>query len=47
MLTTVDELINPITGTWDEELIKDLFWTVNANRILQIPLVQGREDVVA
>ena len=47
LLTTVDELINPITGTWDEELIKDLFWTVDANRILQIPLVQGREDVVA
>jgi len=47
LLTTVDELINPITGTWDEELIKDLFWTVDANRILQIPHVQGREDVVA
>ena len=47
LLTTVDELVNPITWTWDEELIKDLFWTVDANRILQIPLVQGREDVVA
>ena len=47
LLTTVDELINPITRTWDEELINDLFWSVDANRILQIPLVLGREDVVA
>jgi hypothetical protein len=43
----VDELINPITGTWDEDLIKALFWTVDVNRILQIPLRQGRQDVVA
>jgi hypothetical protein len=28
-------------------LIKALFWTVDVNRILQIPLRQGREDVVA
>jgi len=47
LLTTVNELINPITGLWDEDLIKALFWPVDANRILQIPLRPGREDVVA
>jgi len=43
----VDELIDPVTGKWDEEMIKSMFWDIDANRILQIPLVQGREDVVA
>ena len=47
LLTTVDELIDPVTGKWDEEMIKSMFWDIDANRILQIPLVQGREDVVA
>lgn len=47
LITRVDELINPVTGTWDEDLIKALFWDIDVNRILQIPLRQGREDVVA
>jgi ribonuclease HI len=47
LVTTVGELINPVTGTWDEDLITSIFWSVDANRILQIPLAQGREDVVA
>ena len=36
-----------MTGAWDEELINDLFWPVDAHQILQIPLTSGREDVVA
>jgi len=47
LVTTVDELINPVTGSWDVELIRDLFWYVDVHRILQIPLVAGREDFVA
>jgi hypothetical protein len=47
LLTKVDELINPVTGAWDEELIKALFWEVDVNRILQIPLRHEREYVVA
>jgi hypothetical protein len=47
LVTTVEELINPITSNWDENLIRDLFWSVDAHRILQIPLVAGREDLVA
>jgi len=47
LLSKVEDLIDPATGNWDEDLVKDLFWEVDANRILQIPLIQGREDVVA
>jgi hypothetical protein len=43
----VDELINPVSGTWDEDLINDLFWPVDAHRILQIPLTHGKDDLVA
>jgi ribonuclease HI len=47
LITRVEELINPITGVWDVQLIRSIFWEVDANRILQIPLRHGREDVVA
>ena len=47
LITKVEELINPITGTWDAQLIRMLFWEVDVNRILQIPLRYGRDDVVA
>jgi ribonuclease HI len=43
----VEELINPVDGTWDEELIKDIFWPIDVHRILQIPLTPDREDFVA
>ena len=33
VLTKVLELINPITRTWDEELLRNLFFSVDANRI--------------
>ena len=38
MLSKVDELINPHTGQWDEELIRDIFSPVDVHRILQIQL---------
>jgi len=47
LLSKIEDLIDPTTGNWDENLVKGLFWEVDANRILHIPLVQGREDVVA
>ena len=34
IITTVDELINPIDSTWDVELVKSIFWNVDVNRIL-------------
>jgi hypothetical protein len=36
--TKVSELISPITGSWDEDLLRDLFLSINVERILQIPL---------
>ena len=47
LITQVHDLINPVDGMWDEELINDMFWSVDAHRILQIPLTFGREDFVA
>jgi hypothetical protein len=46
--TKVSELINPISGQWDEELLHSLLSTVDVNRILHIPLhSRGFDDFVA
>lgn len=48
ILTKVNELIDPSSGEWDEQLIRDNFWRIGAERILQIPLHhQITEDYVA
>jgi hypothetical protein len=48
ILDKVADLINPVTGTWDEALIRDIFWGVDATRILEIPLSPtSMEDFVA
>ena len=38
MVTTVNELISPVDGFWDVNLVSALFWPVDAERILHIPL---------
>ena len=38
LLRTVDDLINTATRGWDEELIRDNFMSLDAERILTIPL---------
>lgn len=38
------ELIDPITGQWDEALVQDLFWRIDAQCILSIPLQDEFED---
>ena len=43
----MSDLISPLTGTWDEELIADVFWPEEAKHILSIPLKPGYEDSVA
>jgi hypothetical protein len=40
----VDELINPVDGAWDEDLIRQVFWEVDAERILRIPLSDNLGD---
>uniref|UniRef100_A0A8I6YQZ6 Reverse transcriptase domain-containing protein n=1 Tax=Hordeum vulgare subsp. vulgare TaxID=112509 RepID=A0A8I6YQZ6_HORVV len=41
VLTKVSELIDVESRSWDEEMIRHVFWPVDAERILTIPLVIG------
>jgi hypothetical protein len=46
--TKVSELIDPVTRTWDEVLIRSLVFSVDVNRILKILLAVGMmEDFVS
>lgn len=47
ILTTVDELLDPATGTWDSELVNDIFWKEDAIIILAMTVHEGRENVLA
>jgi hypothetical protein len=38
LLTKVNELINLVTGEWDEQLVNDSFWPQDAEEILWIPI---------
>ena len=47
-MRTVDELIDQHNGSWDEQLIRDIFLPIDANNILAIPLSPHlQEDFVA
>jgi hypothetical protein len=44
----VSDLIDPISGDWDIDLLNDLFGVVDVHIILQIPLHrQGFDDFIA
>jgi hypothetical protein len=43
----VNELINPHTGQWDEILVRDTFWEMDANIILSTPIRDDFEDFPA
>jgi hypothetical protein len=44
----VSDLIDPISGDWDIDLLNDLFGVVDVHRILQIPLhIHGFDDFIA
>jgi hypothetical protein len=48
IFTKVSELICPFSGGWDEQLLESIFYSVDVNRIMQIPLNnQGFEDFIA
>jgi len=47
VISKVAELIDPSRGTWDSELINDLFWEEDAVNILSIPMHMDKEDIVA
>src|SRR5207237_2215158 len=47
LLHMVADLINPITGNWDKQLVKETFWEEDAKFILSLPLVESMEDFPA
>ena len=47
LLTRVSELIDPITGNWDRQLIEEVFWEEDWGRILGIPIKAGMDDLLA
>lgn len=48
IITKVSQLINLENREWDEQLIRDIFWPVDAQRILNIPLALSMmEDFVS
>jgi hypothetical protein len=47
LLTKVAELINPITGQWDEALVRDTFMRIDAEVILATPIRDDFEDFAA
>lgn len=38
LLSRVSDLIDPGSGDWDEQLVRQTFWPVDTHRILAIPL---------
>ena len=48
LLRTIAELINPHTGLWDEDLVREIFVPIDAEHIRRIPLSEHlTEDFVA
>jgi hypothetical protein len=46
--TRVSDLINQETGAWDEEILSELFWSIDVQRILNIPLATNlMEDFIS
>jgi hypothetical protein len=47
ILTKVSELIDPVTGAWDSQLVEQTFNEADAAAILSIPIVEDVEDYCA
>jgi hypothetical protein len=47
IISTATDLINSITGGWDEELVSQIFWPKVAQIILSLPVHPELEDIVA
>jgi hypothetical protein len=43
----VDELIDPISGNWDMQLVKDIFCEEDARTILALPVLEGQHNKLA
>ena len=47
LLNKVSELLDPYTGNWDEELVREIFWEEDVQHILSVPVKQGYSDSLA
>lgn len=48
LLTKVSDLIDPITNFWDEDLVRQTLWPIDARRVLVIPLpMHNMPDFIA
>jgi hypothetical protein len=47
LLTNVADLINPMTGSWDDRMVRDIFWEEDAEVILALPVHEGRNNTLA
>ena len=47
VITKVNELINPMTTSWDEDLVKQTFIPEDARIIIQIPIQEHIDDFIA
>jgi hypothetical protein len=47
LLTKVEELLNPGSGTWDEDLVRDVFWEEDVRYILATLTNPGHDDFLA
>lgn len=47
LISRVDELVDPTTGSWDVQLVKDTFLEVDAKLILSLPIHTDLPDSVA
>jgi len=47
VLTNVADLIDPVTGSWDVELVRDIFWEEDAEIILALSVHEGRDNFLA
>jgi hypothetical protein len=47
LVTRVSELFCPVSGCWDETLVRDIFWSMDAEIILATPIREDVEDFYA
>jgi hypothetical protein len=47
VLTKVQELIDPITSQWDEQMVRENLWPFDAETILETPIREDFEDFLA
>jgi hypothetical protein len=44
LIHRVSELLDPVSGTWDFELVEDCLWPADANYVKKIPVCLSMED---